>query len=389
MSDVDVKPQRKNEQMFKVFKNWSTPYSVMLCSLVIRYTILVTLFALGCSNQLPRFLSDSVQVTPGASACTANCKRRLTFNNSASSQNLTDFPALIRVTSTRINYSCMQANGADLRFYDSDDATALKFEIEKWDTSGESIVWVRVPQIDASSTTDSIVMRYCTGGADAQNKTATWDANFAGVWHMSDFSDSTSNANNATNFGSTSATGKIGVARQVLVSGTQYLTAPSTGMIAAQGTVEVWGNAASSGMLGTARFMFAHWSGGADRIYVMQRWNSNPNDFVTGLGSQTAPFSDSGADLTLNEWSYCVLTWNGSAFSSYHQGSLALSATASVPSSIQPTITFGAQAGGGTFHFDGRLDEIRVSNTARSPQWIDAQYRSMNDTLISFGTEYQ
>jgi hypothetical protein len=37
--------------------------------------------------------------------------------------------------------------------------------------------------------------------------------------------------------------------------------------------------------------------------------------------------------------------------------------------------------------FTGSLDEIRISHTTRSDDWISGQYDSMNDTLISFGAE--
>jgi hypothetical protein len=36
---------------------------------------------------------------------------------------------------------------------------------------------------------------------------------------------------------------------------------------------------------------------------------------------------------------------------------------------------------------EGRLDEVRVSNVARSPEWIQVQYASMVDTLLVFGAE--
>jgi hypothetical protein len=37
--------------------------------------------------------------------------------------------------------------------------------------------------------------------------------------------------------------------------------------------------------------------------------------------------------------------------------------------------------------FDGSIDEVRVSNTAKSADWIEAQYESMSDSFITFGNE--
>jgi hypothetical protein len=37
--------------------------------------------------------------------------------------------------------------------------------------------------------------------------------------------------------------------------------------------------------------------------------------------------------------------------------------------------------------FPGRIDEVRISDTPRSAAWIAAQYKSMNDTFVTFGPE--
>lgn len=37
--------------------------------------------------------------------------------------------------------------------------------------------------------------------------------------------------------------------------------------------------------------------------------------------------------------------------------------------------------------FDGLIDEVRISNIARTADWINAQFLSMNDSFISYGIE--
>ena len=73
-------------------------------------------------------------------------RKRLTFNNTGQAENLADFAVLIKLDSTRINYALTQNAGQDLRFVDA-DGTLLAHEIESWDESGTSYVWVKVPQI--------------------------------------------------------------------------------------------------------------------------------------------------------------------------------------------------------------------------------------------------
>ena len=59
----------------------------------------------------------------------------------------------------------MEPNGADLRFVDADDSTLLDHEIESWNPGGTSYVWVRVPTIDGSSSSDFIYLYYDKTGA--------------------------------------------------------------------------------------------------------------------------------------------------------------------------------------------------------------------------------
>ena len=68
---------------------------------------------------------------------------------------------------SRINYTKTQDDGQDLRFFEPDNVTELSYEIEEWNESGSSYVWVNVPQIDGSSTTDFIYLYYDNAGASA------------------------------------------------------------------------------------------------------------------------------------------------------------------------------------------------------------------------------
>ena len=42
---------------------------------------------------------------------------------------------------------------------------------------------------------------------------------------------------------------------------------------------------------------------------------------------------------------------------------------------------------GGYSHWDGLLDEIRISNTGRSAAWNKGEYNTLNDSLLSYGTK--
>jgi hypothetical protein len=59
------------------------------------------------------------------------------------------------------------------------------------------------------------------------------------------------------------------------------------------------------------------------------------------------------------------------------------------PATQTPTYwTFGSDGSLNTF-FNGTLDEIRISNTARSADWLKTEYNNQSSpsTFYSFGTE--
>ncbi|HZM64196.1 MAG TPA: DUF2341 domain-containing protein, partial [Candidatus Saccharimonadales bacterium] len=117
-------------------------------------------------------------------------RRKITINNSASAVNLTNYPLLIKINSSRIDYSKTQSAGQDLRFVDpSNDNLVLPYEIEEFNETGDDYVWVKVPQIDAGSTTDYIWMYYGNGSAsDGQDATNVWDSDYKVVQHLEETS---------------------------------------------------------------------------------------------------------------------------------------------------------------------------------------------------------
>jgi hypothetical protein len=126
-----------------------------------------------------------------------NYRVKLTFKNSASSENLTNFPVLVVLNSSRIDYS--KTSATDIRFYDG--TTLLKKETELWNASGNSYIWVKVPQID-NSDTDYIYAYYnCTGSSDLDDAASVWSG-YAMVQHLDETSgtlaDSTANHNDGT-----------------------------------------------------------------------------------------------------------------------------------------------------------------------------------------------
>jgi hypothetical protein len=116
--------------------------------------------------------------------------------------------------------------------------------VETYDASTGAVnYWVKVPTV--SHTSDTVIYM-CYGNssitADQSNKTAVWDANFKGVWHLPNGSslstnDSTAGGSNGTNNSATAVSGKI-EGGAGFDGSSQYISTPQ--IVATSTTVEHW-----------------------------------------------------------------------------------------------------------------------------------------------------
>jgi len=333
---------------------------------------------------------------PPFTPCDWQHRRKLTFNNSEQAENLINFPVLVVLNSSRIDYSKTQNAGQDLRFTDSDGTTILAHEIEKWDEAGTSYVWVKVPQIDASSNTDYIYMYYGNATvADGQDPGAVWSNGYVGVWHLKEASnstrnDSTCNANNVTDTTAVAAvTGKIGDAADFVP--TDYLTrsdAAATGLeMGTQFTLEAW---AKSNSTSTNQSVLSKYDNSTNNRSYVLRWSSDRHSLLISYdGNIVETNNASGVTFGTNTWYHLLIVYNSPNALYYADGTYLNTRvyTGGAPFSGTGPFNIGSRSNGSTQAFNGAIDEARVSTVARSAAWIAAQYKSMTDTFITFGAQ--
>ncbi len=329
-------------------------------------------------------------------------RTQIVFNNSASSENLLNFPVMVHLTGSNFDFNKAQSLGQDLRFIDSDNSTQLNYEIEKYDPANQqAVIWVRVPQVDASSNTDSIYMYYNNPQAqDNQSAVGVWNSNYVGVWHMKETSgvtnsDSTSNANNLTKVSATSpnptSSGQMDGA-QTFNGSTDFddVADNSSFNLTNQMTLEGWVKYNSIS--------------GWQAMMAKRRGNGNPqeeafwfgkedvtNKTILGLapnGSPTEVQFRGTTAMTAGNWYYLTIAYDGSNIKMYLNG--VLESTTSYTSAIyNSTWSFrvgnsrDAAAVNGAFT-NGVIDEPRISSSSRSSSWILAQYKVGTDTFNSF-----
>ena len=299
---------------------------------------------------------------------------------------------LVELDNTRINYALTQNAGQDLRFVDA-DGTLLAHEIETWNESGTSYVWVSVPQIDASSGTDYIWMYYGNAAAaDAQNADAVWDAGFSGVWHLNTDELDSAGTNDGINSNSTNGAGVIASGQSFNGFNAQVYTTTQFSN-PQQYTIEAWFRTSSAGgkkiigfennQTGTAS---ADWDrhlyvGTDGRLYFGSYYEPTDSEDVA---NSTTNYAD-GA------WHYAVGVRNDGTdtLSLYVDGVLVDTSPNTSSQNYNGYWRLGGYKtngwpNGADGYFNGSIDEARVSTQVRSAAWIKAQYLSMTDAFVGF-----
>ena len=95
--------------------------------------ILVVVLALVSSGFL--LPSKQVQASPDPGWLTGWAERiKITTDQTDIDADLTDFPVLVKLTSTNFDFSKARSDGFDIRFTSSNGTTLLKYEREKHDS---------------------------------------------------------------------------------------------------------------------------------------------------------------------------------------------------------------------------------------------------------------
>ena len=321
-------------------------------------------------------------------------RRKLTLLN-AGRDALVDFPLPVLLDPGRIEYALTQDQGQDLRFFDA-DGSLLDHEIERWDESGTSVVWVRVPEVAVDSDSDYIWMAYGNpNAADAQNPDGVWDDNFVGVWHLAETSGTTAhdssgkgNHGSYVNGPTLDQTGGFG--------DTAVLFDPAQDHHVDLGGLDVVGAAGDDGLTLEAYARLAN-DTGADRRLISKAdgWGVGDHYWMLSLedgtelrfrlrtGGSTDTQVAWGTDVSDNEWFYGVARYEGAHMRIYFDGVREADSGKSGTMDTDPAVDawIGANPDNAYAPWDGPISEIRISNIGRSEDWIAAQSQALHDDV--------
>lgn len=354
--------------------------------------------AVAASGCYPSYEFD---LAPDGGAGEATHRMVLRFDGADVATPLAGFPVLVRLNPARIDYATTQDAGQDLRFFAADGTTPLPHEIERWDESGESLVWVRVPEMAAGGS-----MTLLFGDPtlpDGQRAADVW-ADHAAVYHLDEdptaspaVRDSTGGHDGtAQGFGAGSSTeGRVGsaLAFDGADSGPSVALTGVTSFSAAPGQVRVVGawfarSGSGAGTLVESELCCVGWGMTVlDDAYANTR--SSFGSAVCCPGTPNYVYTlhalpDGAADV---DWHHAVtvLDRQTGALSLYVDAELyGQEAIGTTDAADVDTAHIGAGSDG-SFRFSGTIDEVRIGTVLPSVDWLRMEYRATSDGILTYG----
>ncbi|MBA7607392.1 hypothetical protein ES703_14551 [subsurface metagenome] len=328
-------------------------------------------------------------------------------------QALTNFPVLISRTDTDWKDTgngghVGQSDGGDIFFTSSDGTTKLDHEIEKYVPSAGSLVaWVEVDTISALTDTDIYIYYGNATVADQWDVSGTWDEggdnNYEAVWHLNESSgdhlDATGNGNNSTTMQVTQQGADIGKidgaddfdGTDDYVDFGNLLDFSSTNF-----TIEVWFKPDVIDQSDQNTFISKWHATSGQREFRFEIDGNGPgNDTVVFSTQDATTYHDLGGAtaLTVGNWYYAVVTvdWVGDDAYLYLNGAVDDSevGTWTWGMNYETSPVYIACRRGVDQWFDGVIDEVRISTTDRSANWIATCYNNQDspNTFYSVDAE--
>ncbi len=304
------------------------------------------------------------------------------------------FPVLVRLDQTTIAFSQAASDGSDIRFA-RPNGVHLNYEIEQWDAAGHAAaVWVKVDTLYGNATTDIVMYWGHKNGANFSQGSSVFSNayGYLGVWHMNDQSDAT------------------GQGHSLVTLSNATTPAPDTGLLGGamrfDGVGDFWSVPYAPGIDGNNRFsisVWAQWLGGQvpgyNRIISNKRaWNDSAGfELLTISGNDSAidvrsedsigngPLHVISGGWTSHGWHYITLVWNAGTCAIYVDGNF-VDAPLINAFSTTNDLVFGSNVGNTEQKWNGRLDEIRLSNGPLSAAWIKLCYMNQQaqDALCKY-----
>ena len=307
------------------------------------------------------------------------------------------FPVLVRLNSSRISYADVKNAGADLKFTDASGETVYPHEVDTWNASGESLVWVRLPQLAKGAK-----FRMYYGDA-----TVTTSPSSTPVWQGYDLVCHVSgNANDSATPTRAGALNPNGTTKtDGIIGKTHGNSALEKG--AAMINTLYTEDAPQGAALDDTQFSYSFWfrpvsaivawkllagpANGAD----VDAWSVRSYNPTEKLGVRTAKGSEVVAvtdGFVIGTWYKVDVAMDGKSLWIYVNGELKASSTTLASAAKRcwvKSMGWGGSAGSGVFNASESLavdvDECRIFSTVSSAARVAADYATVkNSDFLTF-----
>ncbi|MFX0116240.1 MAG: LamG-like jellyroll fold domain-containing protein, partial [Candidatus Hodarchaeota archaeon] len=342
-----------------------------------------------------------ISVLGGSSGSWADISFRYRKNITiSSSKDLTNFPVLVDLYDTDLQ-KYARVDAWDIMFTNT-SGTKLPHEIEHYDrtynsTHAHLVAWVMA---NLSSSQNTIVSMYFGNPitANQENPEGVWDSNYVMVHHMNEdptttIYDSTSKENNAAaNGGMTSGDQVAGMMNGGIDfdGNDDYLTVPDDASLNITGeiTLEAWvyykgydvGHRYAKILHKPLSSIIDPWNVYSLALDDTMGDSANLRFEISNGSAGSQEAVESTSIVALNGWTHVVATYNGATMRIYINGVDENQNSASI---IIGTNNNPLQIGSWDIATDNRwygiLDELRISNVARSADWIVTSWNNQND----------
>jgi hypothetical protein len=346
---------------------------------------------------------------------------KITIDQTKVDGDLTDFPALLYLSvASGISAEDLTAifdelasdtNRKKIAVTTSDGTTQCYVEIERWDDANEvAWLWAKVPAVSGSTDTD-VYLYFDSSQADnttyvgdtgSSPGQAVWDSNFKAVYHLAEdpsggsgcMKDSTSEANHGTPQGS-------------MISG-DLIDGIVGKAIDCDGSDDAinCGNGASLDITGdlTVEYCARFTNTALNQCLVAKDGSTGGRAFALDVydGNQKLRFYLNGGasgNIITSDWTPSTSAFQhvagrfiaSSKYLDIFKDGVKHSPTVTGPSSAIPSSTHNVLIGAREYsgyegNFPGKMDEVRISNSARADEWIKATYHSCWDSLATFSS---
>ena len=303
------------------------------------------------------------------------------------------YPLLVSTTDTDLRDHC-QADGDDIVFFASDNTSLLPYEQEFWNsTNGELVEHVGVTDV---TNVTYIVMYYNNSTiANSENATGVWDSNFVVVQHLNETPagttyDSTSNNNDGTTTGMDSADQVAGqIDGSLDFDGADRISLTSLAVDNnAAFTISTWMNGTAGGIAYGEGYSgddaWAMFLGIDPNSPYSARFYYKESGSWKALTKGTTQVNDTWHHVVLSQASKSSRTIyiDGVAEETDTDAVGDMSTLDTTNIGVLERATFGS-------YFVGMIDELRISDTARSAEWTGTEYNNTAypELFISIGAE--